>query len=153
MRAKKLGRHELLSWVNSVTQSDYPKIESLSDGIAFCQIIDCFYENCVDLTKLKCMYSNYHKNSFLDNSRNQEDYEKNLTYLNDGLNKIKTLKQIDPIKFAKGKFTTNFEFLQILYDHVSKCYGSVYNIKYNAYEKRVEALKHQFGSKIKLFKT
>ena len=54
MCAKKLGRNELLTWVNSLIQSDYPKIENLSDGIGFCQIIDCFYENCVDLRKLKC---------------------------------------------------------------------------------------------------
>jgi len=59
MRATKLGRNELLNWVNSVTQSDYPKIESLSDGIGFCQVIDCFYEKCVDLTKLKCIYLLY----------------------------------------------------------------------------------------------
>jgi RP/EB family microtubule-associated protein len=55
MRAKNLGRHELLSWVNSLTQSDYSKIENLSDGVAFCQIFDAFYENCVDFNKLKCM--------------------------------------------------------------------------------------------------
>jgi RP/EB family microtubule-associated protein len=54
MRAKKLGRHKLLSWVNSLTQSDYSKIENLSDGISFCQIIDAFYPNICDLNRLKC---------------------------------------------------------------------------------------------------
>ena len=53
MRAKKLGRHKLLSWVNSITQSDYSKIENLSDGISFCQIIDAFYPNICELNKLK----------------------------------------------------------------------------------------------------
>lgn len=55
MRAKNLGRHELLSWVNSTVQSDYSKIENLSDGIAYCQIIDAFYPNSIDITKLKCI--------------------------------------------------------------------------------------------------
>ena len=32
MRAKKCGRSELLAWVNSITQSDYPKIEYFSDA-------------------------------------------------------------------------------------------------------------------------
>lgn len=68
-----------------------------------------------------------------------------MAYLNDGLIKIK-LKQVDPIKFSKGKFTTNFEFLQILYDHILKNYGSVTNSKYNGYDKRIEALKYQHGS-------
>lgn len=54
MRAKNLGRNELLAWVNSTVQSDYAKIENLSDGIAFCQLIDAFYSNSVDLSKLKC---------------------------------------------------------------------------------------------------
>ncbi len=54
MRAKKLGRHELLSWVNTITQSDYSKIENLSDGIAFCQIFDAFYPNVLSLNQLKC---------------------------------------------------------------------------------------------------
>ena len=58
MRAKKLGRNELLSWVNNVCQSDYPKIESLSDGVAFCLILDAFFENSVDISRLKSIYLN-----------------------------------------------------------------------------------------------
>lgn len=53
MRAKKFGRHELLNWVNTLTQSDYIKIESLSDGVAFCQIFDAFYPNMFSLNQLK----------------------------------------------------------------------------------------------------
>lgn len=55
MRAKNMGRHELLSWVNTTVQSDYSKIENLSDGIAYCQIIDAFYANSIDILKLKCI--------------------------------------------------------------------------------------------------
>ena len=40
MKAKNLGRLELLAWVNDVVDADYPKIENLSDGIAYCQILD-----------------------------------------------------------------------------------------------------------------
>jgi RP/EB family microtubule-associated protein len=54
MRAKNLGRHELLSWVNTTVQSDYSKIENLSDGIAYCQIIEAYYANSIDVLKLKC---------------------------------------------------------------------------------------------------
>ena len=36
MKARNLGRLELLAWINEVTESDYPKVELCSDGIAFC---------------------------------------------------------------------------------------------------------------------
>jgi RP/EB family microtubule-associated protein len=55
MRAKKLGRHDLLLWINTLTQSDYTKIENLSDGVAFCQVFDAFYPDC-ELSKLKCKF-------------------------------------------------------------------------------------------------
>lgn len=53
MRARKLGRHKLLSWINNITQSDYSKIENLSDGVGFCQILDAFYPKICELEKLK----------------------------------------------------------------------------------------------------
>jgi hypothetical protein len=34
-KAKNLGRLELLAWVNELVEADYPKIEQLSDGIAY----------------------------------------------------------------------------------------------------------------------
>jgi RP/EB family microtubule-associated protein len=53
MRAKKMGRNELLSWLNKVTQSDYSKIENLSDGVGYCMVIDAFFENSIELKYLK----------------------------------------------------------------------------------------------------
>ena len=49
-----MGRLELLSWVNELTESDYPRIETLSDGIAYCQIIDLIHPKSVTLVKLNC---------------------------------------------------------------------------------------------------
>lgn len=135
MRAKKLGRHELLSWVNLLTQSDYPKIENLSDGVAFCQIFDAFYPNIINLNPLKM------------NSKSMEDWEKNLCLVNDILLKIKSYKQIDSVKLSKCKFTPNFEFLQFVYDFLAKNFGDP-SIKYFAYEKRLEILKFQYGNKM-----
>jgi hypothetical protein len=59
MRAKKLGRNELLAWINNINQSDYGKIESLSDGVAFVMVIDAFFENSVDIYKLKSIFYLY----------------------------------------------------------------------------------------------
>ena len=141
MRAKNLGRHELLSWVNTTVQCDYSKIENLSDGIGFCQLIDAFYNNSIDLTRLKCIL----QLKFLVNSKQQEDWEKNFQVVNDGLQKIKSFKQIDPLKLSQNKFTTNFEFLQFLYDFIMKN-NSNSNVNYSAYEKRIEAIKYLNGS-------
>jgi RP/EB family microtubule-associated protein len=55
MRAKKLGRHELLAWINAITQCDYSKIENLSDGVGLLQLYDAFYPNMVNLNQLKCI--------------------------------------------------------------------------------------------------
>ena len=54
MKAKTLGRLELLAWINLITISEYQKIENLSDGVAFCQTIDIFYPKALDLNKVKC---------------------------------------------------------------------------------------------------
>ena len=45
LKAKNLGRLELLAWLNDLIDADYPKIENCSDGIAFCQILDYLYPN------------------------------------------------------------------------------------------------------------
>ena len=38
MKSKKLGRSELLSWLNKTVESEYLKVEDLSDGVGFCHI-------------------------------------------------------------------------------------------------------------------
>ena len=59
MKSKKLGRSELLGWVNKIIESDYIKIEDLSDGVGFCQIIDAFFKNVSrDLNTLKLNAAN-----------------------------------------------------------------------------------------------
>lgn len=54
MKAKGLGRIELLAWVNSISMSEYQTINQLSDGVGFCHIVDAFYSNSVDINRLKC---------------------------------------------------------------------------------------------------
>ena len=44
MKSKKLGRSELLSWINKTAECEYLKVEDLSDGVGFCQIIEAFYK-------------------------------------------------------------------------------------------------------------
>jgi hypothetical protein len=48
---------------------------------------------------------------------------------------------------SKAKFAQIFEFLQFVYDYIVKNCGDT-GAKLSAYEKRVEILKSQYGSKI-----
>jgi len=53
-KAKTMGRLELLSWLNELTESDYPKLEACSDAIGYCQIIDQLKPGVIHLQKLNC---------------------------------------------------------------------------------------------------
>ena len=139
MKSKKLGRSELLTWVNKTVESDYIKIEDLSDSVGFCQIIDAFFKN---ISK--------EMNSLKLNAINEiELKQKNLYLLNTLLGKAGCIKHIDPNKLSKGLFSTNLEFLQFLFDFIYKTFGSsLPKKKYRGLKRRIEILKSQNGNKI-----
>ena len=140
MKSKKLGRSELLSWLNKTVESEYLKVEDLSDGVGFCQIIEAFYKGCShELNSLKL-------NSINDNEQKQ----KNLSIFNVILGKAGCPRQIDPIKMSKGVFSLNLEFLQYLWDFLYKSFGSVVpKRKYNGLKRRLEILKSQGNKNFK----
>ena len=140
MKSKKLGRSELLSWLNKTIESECLKVEDLSDGVGFCQIIEAFYKGCThELNTLKL-------NSINDNEQKQ----KNLSTFNVILGKAGCPRQIDPIKMSKGVFSLNLEFLQYLWDFLYKSFGSVVpKKKYNGLKRRIEILKIQGNKNLK----
>ena len=73
-------------------------------------------------------------------SKNPEDWEENFHYLNLVLGKIKSLRQIDPVKLSKSTFTVNFEFLQFLFDLIAKNFGDPFISTYNGYQKRLDII-------------
>jgi RP/EB family microtubule-associated protein len=140
MKSKKLGRSELLGWLNKTVESEYLKVEDLSDGVGFCQIIEAFYKGCShEINTLKL-------NSINDNEQKQ----KNLSTFNVILGKAGCPRQIDPIKMSKGVFSLNLEFLQYLWDFLYKSFGSVVpKKKYNGLKRRLEILKIQGNKNLK----
>ena len=140
MKSKKLGRSELLSWLNKTVESEYLKVEDLSDGVGFCQIIEAFYKGCShEINTLKL-------NSINDNEQKQ----KNSSTFNVLLGKAGCPRQIDPIKMSKGVFSLNLEFLQYLWDFLYKSFGSVVpKKKYNGLKRRLEVLKIQGNKNLK----
>ena len=139
MKSKKLGRSELLNWVNKTVETDYIKIEDLSDGVGFCQIIDAFFKN---ISK--------EMNGLKLNAINEIELKhKNLCLLNSLLGKAGCIKHIDPNKLSKGLFSTNLEFLQFLFDFINKTFGSsIPKKRYKGLKRRIEILKSQQGNKI-----
>ena len=55
-KARTMGRLELLSWLNELTECDYPKLEACSDSVGYCQVIDMLKPGTVHLHKLNCNF-------------------------------------------------------------------------------------------------
>lgn len=80
MKARNLGRLELLAWINDMVEADYPKVEMCSDGIAYCQVMDAIHPSMVPLQKLNFA------------AKNKDDNSRNLKVLDDVLTKLKLNK-------------------------------------------------------------
>ena len=140
MKSKKLGRSELLSWINKTTESEYLKVEDLSDGVGFCQIIEAFFKGVSH--ELNCLKFNA--------INDIEQKQKNLSIFNVILGKAGCPRQIDPIKMSRGIFSLNLEFLQYLFDFLYKTFGTVApKKKYNGLKRRLEILKNQGNKNLK----
>ena len=140
MKSKKLGRSELLSWINKTAECEYLKVEDLSDGVGFCQIIEAFFKGV-----------SHELNNLKFNAINDiEQKQKNLSIFNVILGKAGCPRQIDPIKMSRGIFSLNLEFLQYLFDFLYKTFGTVVpKKKYNGLKRRLEILKNQGNKNLK----
>ena len=109
MKAKNLGRLELLAWVNDVVDADYPKIENLSDGIAYCQILDYIKPGSGNIIQL-------HKLNY--NARNKAEYERNIKVFQDAVKKLNLPFTTPSIQnLSNSKFQYNMECIQFLFDY------------------------------------
>ena len=138
MKAKNLGRLELLAWINELIDADYPKIENCSDGIAYCQILDSLYPNqpnAVQLQRLNLL------------AKNKQDCQRNLKVLQDAIKKLGlpfVMPSLDLL--SNGKFQYNMECIQWLFDYSQKVSKGQPPL-YNGYYRRQEALLKQLHVK------
>lgn len=57
IKARSLGRLELLAWLNQTLETDYARVEDLGDGVAYCQLFDCCLGSSVRLhAPLSCAH-------------------------------------------------------------------------------------------------
>jgi len=95
-----VGRVELLNWLNDFLQLDYKKVEQVSTGSAYCQLMDALYPGKIPLTKVNF------------NAKFEYEYLKNFNLLQEMFTKVGIDKRIDVNTLIKGKFQDNLEFLQ-----------------------------------------
>ena len=124
------GRLELVEWLNSVLQTDYRRIESLSDGVAFLQLVDACHPGLAALSKLKF------------DASHEQDYVHNLGLLEDAFRRCKISRAVDVVQLSRCSFQYNLEMLQFLHAYVDRHYPTAPE-EYPGYDRRLEALHRQ----------
>lgn len=95
-----LSRHDMLNWINDTLQSNYTKIEELSSGAAYCQLMDMLFPGVVGLKKVKF------------NTKLEHESIQNFKVMQAAFKKVGVDKMVAVEKLVKGKFQDNFEFVQ-----------------------------------------
>jgi len=99
--AFKVGKTELLNWVNDFYSTNYKKIEEMCDGFIYVQILDSIYPN--DDVPLKKAKSTY---------KTEGEYIKNWKLVQDVLTKHGVKKDPKVGLVIQGKFQDNLAWLQ-----------------------------------------
>lgn len=116
-----LSRHDMLNWVNCSLQADYKKIEELSNGAAYAQLMDLVFPGTVPLKKVKFRTNLEH------------EYIQNFKIVQAAFKKVGCDREIPVNRLVKARFQDNFEFLQWF----KKLFDSNYDgHEYNALEAR-----------------
>lgn len=103
-----VGRAELLEWVNDLLKINYTKVEDMSNGAAFCQIIDAIHPGTVHMKNVK--YDAVQAPDIINNYKVlQEAFDKN------------GIKQyIDVNTLVKGKYMASLELFQWIHGYYSQ---------------------------------
>jgi len=112
-----VGRIELLGWINTILTENYTKIEQMSSGVAYCQLIDAIYPGKVAL----------HKVCF--SAKLEYEFIKNWKVLQDAFIKLNIDKTIDIPRLTKSKYQDNLEFMQWMKRYFDLNYGGVYDFQ------------------------
>lgn len=118
-----VSRTGLLSWLNNLLEINYQKVEQVSNGAAFCQIVDAMYPGkAVPLGEVKY------------NARSHVEILSNYKILQSAFSKCGIAKSVDIEKLSQGHFQDNFEFLQWFKSYYDKTVTT--DVHYNARERR-----------------
>ena len=132
IKAKSLGRLELLEWINSLLEADYSKVEHLGDGVAYMQILDAVHPT--------LRSTHLYKINF--NARTENQRISNLRVVQEALVVSGVAKDLPVKQLARCKFADNISMLQWCYAFVHKKYSDA-NTNYRARQAREESMRHQ----------
>ncbi|XP_005182379.1 microtubule-associated protein RP/EB family member 2-like [Musca domestica] len=96
----KMSRHDMLEWVNSTVHGQHKKIEELCSGVAYCQMMELLFPNCIGLKRIKT------------SAKLEHEFLYNLKLFQAAFIKLNFDKSVPIDRLMKGKFQDNFEFLQ-----------------------------------------
>ena len=118
-----VSRSDLLAWLNTTLEINYQKVEQVSNGAAFCQILDSiFYSPSakgtakIPLGKVKF------------NARTHDEIMTNYKILQSSFTRLGIKKVVDIERLRQGRFQDNLEFLQWLkrYYDIKASHDAVY---------------------------
>ena len=95
-----VSRGELISWANSLCQTNITKIEDLASGAIYCKIFDECMPGKIQMTKVNW------------NAKNNYEYINNFKILQQGFTKCNVRKSVEIEKLVKGKCQDNLEMMQ-----------------------------------------
>lgn len=127
---RRLGRFELMSWINSFLRTEYTKVEEFSDGIAYCQVLDAMIPDSVPLHALDY------------NPTDVPARVKNLKVFDRALRKCAIHKPLNIPSLAKGSFQENHDLLGWCFAMVQQNCPHVVT-SYRAFERRIQAMRRQ----------
>ena len=105
IKAKSLGRLELLEWINSLLEADYSKVEHLGDGVAYMQILDAVHPTLRSTHLIKINF----------NARTENQRKSNLRVVQEALVVSGVAKDLPVKQLARCKFADNISMLQWCY--------------------------------------
>jgi RP/EB family microtubule-associated protein len=101
------GRSELISWVNRLLSLKYKRIEDVSNGAAFCQLVDVVHPNTVPLARVNFRAKLPHESM------------ENLKILQETFTKNNILEPVDVSACSRGHYTATLHLLQYLHQYIT----------------------------------
>ncbi|XP_068146115.1 microtubule-associated protein RP/EB family member 3 [Drosophila tropicalis] len=100
VNSENMSRHDMLQWVNNTVDGQFKKIEELCSGVAYCQMMELIFPNCINLKRVKMA------------AKLEHECLHNLKLFQAAFIRLKLDKTVPIDRLMKGRFQDNFEFLQ-----------------------------------------
>ncbi|KAL7736853.1 hypothetical protein ACLKA6_015687 [Drosophila palustris] len=100
VNSENMSRHQMLEWVNTMVNGHFKKIEELCSGVAYCQMMEMIFPNCINIKRVKM------------SAKLEHECFHNMKLFQGALTRLKLDKTIPVDRLIKGRFQDNFEFLQ-----------------------------------------